>query len=39
MERIMIIGLGGIGGSLAEPLARYLAYSGACKERLLVDGD
>ena len=39
MERIMIIGLGGIGGSLAEPLARYLAYSDAAEELALVDGD
>ncbi len=39
MERILIIGLGGIGGALAGPLARYLAYSGAGQELALVDGD
>ena len=39
MQRILIIGLGGIGGSLTEPLARYLAYSNATEELALVDGD
>ena len=39
MERILIIGLGGIGGALAGPLERYLAYSGAGQELALVDGD
>jgi molybdopterin/thiamine biosynthesis adenylyltransferase len=39
MERVIIVGLGGIGGALAEPLARYLCYSGTIKELWLVDGD
>ena len=36
---ILIIGLGGIGGMLAEPLCRYLAYKTDLKEITLIDGD
>ncbi len=36
---VIIIGLGGIGSALVEPLARYLNYNGGPKELTLVDGD
>lgn len=36
---ILIIGLGGIGSMLAEPLCRYLAYKTDLKEITLMDGD
>ncbi len=39
MERILIIGLGGIGGALAEPLARFLNYSDRKPEIIMIDGD
>ena len=40
MSKLIIIGLGGIGGALAEPMARYLAHSkGESLQMLLVDGD
>ncbi|MFH1021805.1 MAG: ThiF family adenylyltransferase [Planctomycetota bacterium] len=39
MERTVVVGLGGIGGALVEPLARYLTYSKSAKELWLVDGD
>lgn len=39
MNRVVVIGLGGIGSQLAEPLARYLNYAGSCRELVLVDGD
>ncbi|NUQ35407.1 MAG: ThiF family adenylyltransferase [Planctomycetaceae bacterium] len=39
MKRTLIVGLGGIGGYLAEPLARYLDSSGLCRELVLADGD
>jgi len=40
MSKLIIIGLGGIGGALAEPLARYLAHKdGEHQQILLIDGD
>ena len=40
MAKLIIIGLGGIGGALAEPMARYLAHrKGESLQILLVDGD
>ncbi len=39
MSKLIIIGLGGIGGALAEPMARYLAHGKGCRQILLVDGD
>jgi CheY-like chemotaxis protein len=36
---VIVIGLGGIGSALVEPLARYLNFRGEPKELLLVDGD
>jgi len=36
---VIVIGLGGIGSALAEPLARYLNYNGEFKDVVLVDGD
>ncbi|HBC87086.1 MAG TPA: hypothetical protein DCZ94_09045 [Lentisphaeria bacterium] len=39
MSKLIIIGLGGIGGALAEPLARYMAHSDGGKQILLIDGD
>jgi len=40
MAKLIIIGLGGIGGALAEPLARYVAHGARDhKQILLVDGD
>ncbi len=40
MSKMIIVGLGGIGGALAEPLARYLAHEkSGTKQILLIDGD
>lgn len=40
MSKLIIIGLGGIGGALAEPVARYMAHRKAeSSQMLLVDGD
>ena len=39
MDALVIIGLGGIGGSIAEPLCRYLEHSGQIKQVKLIDGD
>lgn len=39
MKRIKVIGLGGIGSYLAEPLSRYLSHSQEEVEITLVDGD
>lgn len=40
MSKLIIIGLGGIGGALAEPMARYMAHGkGESLQMLLVDGD
>ncbi|MFZ2657680.1 MAG: ThiF family adenylyltransferase [Victivallales bacterium] len=40
MAKLIIIGLGGIGGALAEPMARYLAHGDRDRRQiLLVDGD
>ena len=36
---VIVIGLGGIGSALVEPLARYMNYNGGPKELALVDGD
>ena len=37
--KVLVIGLGGIGGFVAEPLARWLAFSGVADSLTLVDGD
>jgi len=39
MSKLIIIGLGGIGGALAEPMSRYLGHEGGCRQILLIDGD
>ncbi|OGV56710.1 MAG: hypothetical protein A2X45_13585 [Lentisphaerae bacterium GWF2_50_93] len=40
MSKLIIIGLGGIGGALAEPMARYMAHSKDSRRQiLLIDGD
>ncbi len=40
MSKLIMIGLGGIGGALAEPMARYLAHNKDSRRQiLLVDGD
>ena len=39
MDALVIIGLGGIGGSLAEPLCRYLDHTDYVKQVKLIDGD
>ncbi len=39
MERVIVIGLGGIGGFLVEPLCRYLNYEPGIKDVILIDGD
>ncbi len=39
MTKLIIIGLGGIGGALAEPLARFVAHNDGSKQILLIDGD
>jgi molybdopterin/thiamine biosynthesis adenylyltransferase len=39
MERVIVIGLGGIGGFVTEPLCRFLNYGDSVKEVVLVDGD
>lgn len=39
IRKVKVIGLGGIGSYLVEPLARYLSYSGDQIEMTLVDGD
>ncbi|MCX6984220.1 MAG: ThiF family adenylyltransferase [Lentisphaerae bacterium] len=40
MSKLIIIGLGGIGGALAEPMARYMAHRKMeSLQMLLVDGD
>jgi molybdopterin/thiamine biosynthesis adenylyltransferase len=39
MDKLVIIGLGGIGGALAEPLCRYLDHSDYIQQVKLVDGD
>jgi molybdopterin/thiamine biosynthesis adenylyltransferase len=40
MSKLIIIGLGGIGGALAEPMARYMAHGkGGSLHMLFVDGD
>ena len=39
MELVIVIGLGGIGSLLVEPLARYLNSKETCEKLLLVDGD
>ena len=36
---VVVIGLGGIGSAVVEPLARYLSFNGATKKLVLVDGD
>jgi adenylyltransferase/sulfurtransferase len=36
---VVVIGLGGVGSALVEPLARYLNYNGGPKELVLIDGD
>ena len=38
-RKIKVIGAGGIGGHLIEPLARYLSYSEDNSEITIVDGD
>ncbi len=38
-ERIVVIGLGGIGSHLMDPLCRYLLYRQVPMEVVLVDGD
>lgn len=38
-RKIKVIGAGGIGGYLIEPLARYLSYSGDHCEITVIDGD
>ena len=38
-DKVLLIGLGGIGGFVAEPLAMWLAHSGVSKSLTLVDGD
>lgn len=38
-ERIVVVGLGGIGSYLVEPLCRYVAASEPKKKVVLVDGD
>jgi molybdopterin/thiamine biosynthesis adenylyltransferase len=39
MKRVVVVGLGGIGSLLVEPLARYLNSIDTCKELVLMDGD
>ena len=39
MKSIIVIGLGGIGSQLVEPLCRYLASNDVCERIMLVDGD
>ena len=39
IERIVVIGLGGIGSFLSLVLCRYLNFTNYCKRVLLVDGD
>ena len=39
MERVIVIGLGGIGGFVAEPLCRYLNYEPGVREVAFIDGD
>lgn len=39
MRKIKVIGAGGIGGHLLEPLARYLSFTGDECEITVVDGD
>lgn len=39
MNRVLVIGLGGIGSQLVEPLARYLQSAALCRDVVLVDGD
>jgi molybdopterin/thiamine biosynthesis adenylyltransferase len=39
MNRIKVIGLGGIGGMLIGPLCRFLQFSGEAFEVVLIDGD
>lgn len=39
MKRVVVIGLGGIGSRIVEPLARYLESTGTCRSLVLVDGD
>ena len=38
-KKIKVIGAGGIGGHLVEPLARYLSYGDDYAEITIVDGD
>lgn len=38
-RKIKVVGAGGIGGHLAEPLARYLSYSEDNCEITVIDGD
>lgn len=38
-RRIKVIGLGGIGSYLVEPLCRYLSHQGDYIELMLIDGD
>jgi molybdopterin/thiamine biosynthesis adenylyltransferase len=39
MDAMVIIGLGGIGGALAEPLCRYLDHTNYVNRVTLIDGD
>jgi len=39
MDALVIIGLGGIGGAIAEPLCRYLDHTACIKQVKLIDGD
>ena len=39
MDALVMIGLGGIGGALTDPLCRYLEHSGQIKQVKLIDGD
>jgi molybdopterin/thiamine biosynthesis adenylyltransferase len=38
-RRIKVVGLGGIGSYLVEPLCRYLSHQGDYIELMLIDGD
>jgi molybdopterin/thiamine biosynthesis adenylyltransferase len=39
VKRIKVVGLGGIGSHLVEPLAKYLEHTDAIVEITLIDGD
>ena len=38
MDALVIIGLGGIGGAIAEPLCRYLEHTAYIKQGKLIGG-